>query len=147
MLSSDELRESVETAAQCLQPPTPPTTLPPRAVGWDRRDILDSANLHSCTGQSSECSLTSWSGLFGTGSTGRSELDVESGDADFFALDSDVLSGQHGGVGLSETSAATPQIAPRQWEKEEMQAAHQSFSLADSLEGMRDSRQTRLGQP
>lgn len=83
-----------------LEPSSSSTTLLPGRVGWGRGDVFNSTDSHTGTGESSESGLSSWTGLLGSGTTGSPELDVESGDSDFLALSSDILSGQHGGVGL-----------------------------------------------
>ena len=83
-----------------LKPSSSSTTLLPGRVGWGRGDVFNSTDSHTGTGESSESGLSSWTGLLGSGTTGSPELDVESADSDFLALSSDILSGQHGGVGL-----------------------------------------------
>lgn len=55
-------------------------------------------NSHTSTGKSSEGRLSTGTGSLGSSSTGGSDLDVESGDSDFTASNSDILSSQHGGV-------------------------------------------------
>jgi hypothetical protein len=83
-----------------LEPSSSSTTLLPGRVGWGRGDVFNSTDPHTGTGEGSESGLSSGTGLLGPGSTGSPELDVEGGDTDFLALASDILSGQHGGVGL-----------------------------------------------
>lgn len=83
-----------------LEPSSSSTTLSPGRVGWGRGDVLNSTDPHTGTGEGSESGLSSWTGLLGSGTTSSPELDVKSGDSDFLALSSDILSGQHGGVRL-----------------------------------------------
>lgn len=83
-----------------LKPSSSSTTLLPGRVGWGRGNVFNSTDSHTGTGESSKSGLSSWTGLLGSGTTSSPELDVESGDSDFLALSSDILSGQHGSVGL-----------------------------------------------
>jgi hypothetical protein len=64
------------------------------------RLTLNAANAHTSTGKGTESGLSSGTGLLGAGTTGGTELDVESGDTDLLALLSAVLGSQHGGVRL-----------------------------------------------
>jgi hypothetical protein len=90
----------MNTKVPILEPSSSSTTLLPGRVGWGRGDIFNSTDSHTGTGESSKSGLSSRTGLLGSGTTGSPELDVEGGDSDFLALSSDILSGQHGGVGL-----------------------------------------------
>lgn len=98
-----------------LESSTSSTTLSSGRVGRSRSDILNSTDSHSSSSQSSESGLSTWTRLLGTGTTGSSELDVESGDSDLLALGSDVLSSQHSGVRLkvSLTSVYKEMVAYR----------------------------------
>lgn len=87
-------------AASSLQPPTTPTTLPPGGVGRSRGNVLNSTDPHTGTGEGSESSLTTGTGLLGAGTTSSTELDVEGGNADLLALSGNVLSGKHRSVRL-----------------------------------------------
>ncbi|KAH3669691.1 hypothetical protein OGATHE_002503 [Ogataea polymorpha] len=60
--------------------------------------IFNSANLQSRSGQSSESRLSTWTWGFASGTTGGSHFDVDSGNSDFSAFHSNVLSSQHGSV-------------------------------------------------
>ena len=73
-------------------PPCPPALLRPKTH-------LNSSNPHSSTSQSPECALCSRSRGLCSSSTGRSELDMESGDTNLLASCSDILSCQHCCVG------------------------------------------------
>merc|ERR1712110_1057907 len=76
-----------------LQSSTSSTTLPPGGVAWDWRAILNSADLHAGSSEGTNGGLTAWSRRLLLGATSRSNLDVESGDAELFAPRSNVLSG------------------------------------------------------
>ena len=83
----------------CLQTTTTATSLPSGTAMWNWRDVLNSADLHARTSQSTESTLGARTGGLGLSSTGGSKLDVQSVDAKSAALLSDVLRGQHGSVG------------------------------------------------
>lgn len=78
---------------------TTATTLSAGRVGGDGGNVLDAANAHAGTGKGTESGLGTRAGGLGAGTTGGTELDVESGDADLLASEGAVLSGQHGSVG------------------------------------------------
>jgi len=99
-------KQSIDVGEKKLEPSSSSTTLSPGRVGWGRGDVLNSTDPHTGSGEGSESGLSSWTGLLGSGTTGSPELDVEGGDSDFLALSSDILSGQHGGVGLHVSSTA-----------------------------------------
>ena len=67
---------------------TTATTLPSCRVGGSGCDILDTSNAHAGTGKSTESRLGSGAGGLGAVSTSGSDLDVESGDAEFLAAGS-----------------------------------------------------------
>lgn len=96
---------------------TTATTLSACGVGWGWCDILDTANLHTGTGESAESGLSTWTWGLGTvtcrvalaivrharelrrkHTTSGSDLDVESGDSQFLASGGNVLGSQHSGV-------------------------------------------------
>ena len=102
-----------------LQTTTTATSLATGAVGWSWGDILDTANLHAGTGKGTESGLSTWT--WGLGSvtckelmlvfiaavwemlecvltSGSTDLDVESSDAQFLAAGSNILSSQHSSV-------------------------------------------------
>lgn len=76
----------------------PWTNLPTSRISGDGGNILDAANAHASTGESTESTLGTRAGGLGASTTSSAELDVESSDADLLAPDSSVLGGQHGGV-------------------------------------------------
>jgi len=78
---------------------TTTTTLPARRIGRSRRNIFDTADLHTGTGEGAESGLSAWTGSFCAVSACGADLNVEGCDAEFLAADGDVLGGQHGGVG------------------------------------------------
>merc|ERR1712110_204456 len=81
-----------------LQSSTSSTTLPPGGVAWDWRAILNSADLHAGSSEGTNGGLTAWSRRLLLGATSRSNLDVESGDAELLAPRSNVLSRLHSSV-------------------------------------------------
>lgn len=78
---------------------TTATTLSAGAVGGSGGDVLDAADSHAGTGEGTEGRLGTGAGGLGAVTTGGTDLDVEGSDADLLAAGSDVLGGQHGGVG------------------------------------------------
>ena len=68
-------------------------------VCGDRGNIFNSANAHTSTSQGTESALSTRAGSLGASSTSSTKFDVESGNTDFTASGSDVLSSQHGRVG------------------------------------------------
>ena len=82
-----------------LKSATTTTSLLPVTIWRNWSTILDSANLHPCSGEGSESGLCSGSGSLGSVSSGSSELDMERGDAEGFNLLCNILGGQHSGVG------------------------------------------------
>jgi len=81
------------------QPPSTSPTLASGGVRWDRSNILDTPDAHSRTGECTEGALRAGAGGLGACTTGSAELDVEGVDANLAAAGSDVLGGEHGGVG------------------------------------------------
>ena len=75
------------------------TYLATSRVGGDGGNVLDSANAHASTGESTEGALSTGAGGLGASTASSTELDVEGVDADLTATGCDVLGGQHGGVG------------------------------------------------
>ena len=68
-------------------------------VGRDGGNILDAANGHASASERAESALGTRAGGLGASTASSTELDVEGVDADLAATGSNVLSGQHGGVG------------------------------------------------
>ena len=103
------------TLRTCSETTTTATTLPPGRVGGGRGDVLNTSNAHTSTGKSAESRLSTGTGGLGAVTTSGSDLDVESGDAEFYACQSgetlktanlltlaassNILGSQHGGVG------------------------------------------------
>merc|ERR1719436_749602 len=81
-----------------LQSAATSTTLSSGGVGWAWSAVLDSANLHTGTGQGSESLLGTWSGRFGSGTTHSSEFDVKGSNSQFLCTGSNILSSQHSGI-------------------------------------------------
>merc|ERR1711976_661006 len=81
-----------------LQSSTSSTTLPPGGITWDWRAVFNSADFHAGSSEGSDGSLTAWTWGLLLGTTSRSDLDVESGDAELLASGSHVLSGLHSSV-------------------------------------------------
>ena len=77
------------------QTATTATTLASCRVRWSRCDIFDSPNLHARASQSTESRLCAWARGLSTISASGSDLDVKSGNAQFLASLSDILSCQH----------------------------------------------------
>ena len=104
--------------AKRSQTTTTATTLSAGRVGWSWGNVLDTTNLHAGTGESTEGRLGTWAWGLGAVTwrqsssvfvlavltaeyrltTGGSDLDVESSDAQLLAASGDVLSSQHGSV-------------------------------------------------
>lgn len=74
-----------------LQPPTTTTSLPSGRVGGDGCDVLNAANLHVGTCQSSQCWLSPGTGSLGLVATRSSQLDVQGCDTQALALLSYIL--------------------------------------------------------
>lgn len=81
-----------------LETTTTTTSLATGGVRWCWGDILNSSNLHSGTGESAESRLSSWAWGLGAVTTGSTDLDVESVNAELLAADSNILSSQHSSV-------------------------------------------------
>ena len=73
--------------------------LPPRRVCWDGGNVLNSADGHTSTSQSTKGTLGTRSRSFCGGSTSSPELNVQSVDSNLLASDGDILGSQHGSVG------------------------------------------------
>ena len=75
------------------------TTLPSGGIGRDRSDILNSSDLKSVSGKSSDGRLGSWAGGLDTNTTSSSEFDVDGVDSDngkgFPLRFADVDGGEH----------------------------------------------------
>merc|ERR1711939_494329 len=69
-----------------------------RGIGWGWSDVLDTANLHAGTGESAESGLSTWAWGLGAVATSSSDLDMQSGNAQLLAADSDILRSQHSSV-------------------------------------------------
>lgn len=82
-----------------LETTTTATTLSAGRVGGGRGDVLDAANLHAGAGEGAEGGLGAGAGGLGGVTAGGADLDVQGVDAELLAAGSDVLRGQHGGVG------------------------------------------------
>lgn len=95
---SDVNTNSIQRYTKYLQTTTTATSLPPGGVGGDWSDILDPADPHAGTSESTEGALSTRAWGLGLGTSGSTELDVESGDTDLLASSGTVLSSQHGGV-------------------------------------------------
>lgn len=93
-------RKAGQQSAQAVQSQssTSSTTLSSGGVGRNRSHVLDSADSQAGSSQGSQSGLTTRTRGLGLGTTGSSQLDVDSGDADLFAFLSNVLGSQHGGV-------------------------------------------------
>lgn len=81
-----------------LEATTTATTLSADTVGRDGRNVFDATNLHAGTGEGTEGTLGTGTGGFGAVATGCADLDMEGGDTELLAFDSNVLGGQHGSV-------------------------------------------------
>lgn len=93
----DSKRETHKPCAQ-LQSSTSSTTLSSGGVRRNWGDVLDSTDSQTGSSQGSQGRLTTWTWGLGLGTTGSSQLDVDSGNTNFLTLLSDVLGSQHGGV-------------------------------------------------
>merc|ERR1719219_958161 len=60
--------------------------------------IFNSADFHASSGQSTNGSLTTWSGSLLLGTASCTDFDVKRGHAELFASHCDVLCGLHGSV-------------------------------------------------
>ena len=76
-------------------------------VGGNGGDVLDSSNLESASGESSDGGLGSGTGALGFGSSSGSDLDVDGVDSDFLELLAHLLSSHHSGVGRGLFSIAS----------------------------------------
>ena len=81
-----------------LQSTTTTATLLTARVGWDWGHVFDSADSDACTCEGTEGRLCAWAWSLGSVTAGSPDLDVDSGDADFFHSLSDVLGSKHGCV-------------------------------------------------
>lgn len=81
------------TPNECTQSETTTTatSLPPGGVGWGGCDVLNAANLHSSTGKSPQGGLSTGAGSLGAVTTGGTDLDMKSVDAELLALGSHIL--------------------------------------------------------
>ena len=79
-----------------LEPATTATSLLPSSIRRDWSAILDPADLHASSGESSQSRLSSRSGSLGAVTTGGSQLDVQGGDAKGLHLNNTIIiTGQH----------------------------------------------------
>merc|ERR1719229_36678 len=85
--------------AQSLEPTSTATSLLAGGVGGDGGAVLDTADLHTSTGQGPEGALGAGSGSLSPVAAGGSQLDVQSSDSQSLDLLGDILSSQHSGVG------------------------------------------------
>lgn len=83
------------------QSSTSSTTSSSGGVGWDWSDILDSTDLDSVTGNSSDGRLGSWSWGLGVNTTSSSELDVDGVDTDISEGVADINGGKHSYTNVS----------------------------------------------
>ena len=81
-----------------LQAATAATGGATRAVGRDRGDVLNAADLDAGTREGAEGRLRARAGGLRAVAAGGTHFDVEAADAQLLALDRDVLRGQHGSV-------------------------------------------------
>ena len=91
--------EKIQTTRTCLQTTTTATTLATSRVRRNGGNVLDSADSHTGTGEGTESGLGTGTGGLGAVTTGSTDLDVQSVDAEFLAAGGNVLGSQHGGVG------------------------------------------------
>ena len=77
------------------QSSTTATTLPSCGIGRDRSDILNSSDLESVSGESSDSRLSSGSGGLDTDTTSSSKFDVDGVDSDEGEGLADVDGGEH----------------------------------------------------
>jgi len=82
-----------------LEPASTTTSLLPGGVGGDGGAVLNAADLHASTSESPEGALGPGSGGLGPVAAGGAELDVQSSDSKGLDFLSDILGGQHSGVG------------------------------------------------
>jgi hypothetical protein len=61
--------------------------------------LTNTTDAHTSTGKSTKSALSTRTRGLGTVTTGSTDLDVKSGDTDFLALGSNILSSQHSSVG------------------------------------------------
>ena len=118
VISPIDLELTPMTTSTSLQTTTTATTLSAGRVGGRRGNVLDTADLHASTGKGTESGLSTGTGGLGAvtwrwmlgwkkwmaeiieeHTTGGTDLDVQSGDAELLAASSDVLGRQHGSVG------------------------------------------------
>ena len=81
-----------------LQTTSTTSTFSTSRISGNRRNVLNSSDLDSTTGQRSESRLSSGSERLGLGTTGGSQLDVKSGDTALLASSGNILSGKHSSV-------------------------------------------------
>ena len=81
------------------QSSTTATTLPSCGIGRDRSDILNSSDLESVSGESSDSRLSSGSGGLDTDTTSSSKFDVDGVDSDESEGLADVDGGEHSSIG------------------------------------------------
>lgn len=78
---------------------TSATTLLSGRVRGNGGNVLNTANLDTGTGKSTDSRLSTRARSLGLGTTSGSDLEVESSDANLLALSGNILSSQHGSVG------------------------------------------------
>lgn len=115
--STAKPKPCIHQASSNLETTTTATTLAASGIRWSRGNILDSANLHAGTGESTESRLSArawglsaitWKIisnkvkakflLHNILTSSSTDLDVQSVDAQFLASSSNVLSSQHSSV-------------------------------------------------
>lgn len=88
----------MERQTNNLKSATTSTTLSAGRVRGNRGNVLNAANLDTGTGKSAESRLSTRTRSLGTGTTGSTDLEVKSSDANLLASGGNVLSSQHGSV-------------------------------------------------
>jgi len=81
-----------------LKPSATAAALATCGVGGSWGHILDAANFEATAGESTECGLSAGPGGLCARAAGGSEFDVQRGDANLLALESNVLCCEHCGV-------------------------------------------------
>ena len=79
----------------CSESSTSSTTASSGGIGWDWGDILNSTDLESVTGESSDGRLGTWTNGSGAVTTSTSQLDVHGVDTDISECLAHIDSGKH----------------------------------------------------
>lgn len=90
--------KKIDKAYKYLKSSSSSTTFSSGSIGWNWGNIFNSSNLETASGQSSDCSLSTWAWAFGLGTSSSSEFNMDSIDTDFLELLMDFLGSHHSSI-------------------------------------------------